>query len=169
MLSSAVHNCSQTGAHLSPQDCLFSMLVSARPPFKSVLCKSLCNFGQIYTETYRTASFFSLPPSFPSLPGYARITSLTPPPLWPQPSNPPPGTIPTSFALGLLRSCGQQQVNALKKTKNRSRETSVLNNSGSLLKDWIWLLVFSLQSTEEGKEASVRGWVGQKFLDLKGK
>lgn len=29
--------------------------------------------------------------------------------------------------------------------------------------------MFSLESTEEGKQASVRGRVGQKFLDLEGK
>lgn len=39
----------------------------------------------------------------------------------------------------------------------------------ALLKHFIWLLIFSLQSTEEGKEAGIWGWVGQKFLDLKGK
>lgn len=141
MLSSAVHNCSQTGAHLSPRGRLFSMPVSARPPFKPALCKSLCNFGQIYTETYRAASFFSLPPSFPSLPGYARITSLTPPPLWPQPLNPPPGTIPTSFPLGLLRSCGlfggsNKLTRKEKNIKNRSREPSDLITVALYWKTW---------------------------------
>lgn len=28
------------------------------------------------------------------------------------------------------------------------------------------MVMISLQSTEEGKEAGVRGWVGQKLLDL---
>lgn len=71
-----VISCAQlqpNGAHLSPRGRLFSMPVSARPPFKPPLCKSLCNFRQIYTEIYRTASFFSLslslslPPSPPFL------------------------------------------------------------------------------------------------------
>lgn len=39
----------------------------------------------------------------------------------------------------------------------------------ALLTLFIWLLISSLQSTEEGEEAGVWGWVGQKFLDLKGK
>lgn len=135
MLSSAVHNRSQTAAHLSPQGRLFSMWASARPPFRPALGESLRNFGVIYTETYRTASFFSLslPPSPPFLDMPQWHHSLLP--LCElRLLHPPLESIPTSFPLRFLHSCGLFGAATTKKTthnpphENSCRESCDLNN-----------------------------------------
>lgn len=63
---------------------------------QSNLVKVCVTFLEIYTKTYRRASFFSfsLLLSFPSLSGYTRITSPTPPPLWHHSLHPPLWAVP---------------------------------------------------------------------------
>lgn len=62
------------------------MLISTR--IKSYLWfVKLCNFSEIYTITYRRASFFS--PSLSPSPPFTRMMSLTPPLLWHQSLHPP--------------------------------------------------------------------------------
>lgn len=59
MLSWAVCDYWQTAFRPVLQASLFSMLIPSRRPNIPPVCQSLSNFGEIYTETYRRASFFS--------------------------------------------------------------------------------------------------------------
>lgn len=124
MLSSAVHNCWQTGVRPRPQSSVFSMLIPSRPPITPLLCESLCNFGEIHTKNLSESFLFlSLSPSFSPSPPFLDIPewhhSLLPPlgditlrrpPLW---------TGPTSTAWsGIFCSCGL--IGRYKKRNNHS-------------------------------------------------
>lgn len=201
MLSSAVHNCRQTGVRPPLQTCLYSTLVPTRLPIIPLACESLCNFGEIYTKTYRTASFFSPSPSpsppFLTLPRWRN--SLLPQwhhslhstsGCWPHPLGLSP-----AFSVGLLvcryreTTCKfnlnckllKSPFNCLSTTNKKSTVAALIQSSITLLKQFIsvleamksctdyereWQAMMSLQSAEEGKEASVRRWMSQELLDL---